>query len=99
MTIESSVTIEYKINVPITSDQFVKVLKTSGLAASQKYQSAGIGKHLQYLTQQQLGPHTKLILLAAPTANNYYAHIGFSHHPRCWVLERDCSFLEYSEVK
>ena len=60
----------------------------SDLAVCSAYQQSGIGKQLQRLTQQQLGPRCKLILLAAPAAQAYYAHIGYSHNPRCWVLER-----------
>lgn len=61
----------------------------SDLAVDQQYQQLGIGKELQRLTQQQLGPQCKLILIAAPAANDYYQHIGFSNNPRCWVLDRD----------
>ncbi len=61
----------------------------SDLAVHGDYQSAGIGKQLQILTQEQLGPNCKLILIAAPAANGYYEHIGYSNNPRCWVLERD----------
>lgn len=60
----------------------------SDLAVRENYQNQGIGKRLQTVTQQQLGPRCKLILVAAPAANAYYEHIGFSHNPRCWVLER-----------
>lgn len=63
----------------------------SDLAVSKQYQRLGIGKQLQIITQQQLGPRCKLILIAAPAANSYYEHIGFSNNPRCWVLERDAS--------
>lgn len=61
----------------------------SDLAVHLDYQRSGIGKRLQSLTQSQLGPRCKLILLAAPAANSYYERIGFTHNPRCWVLERD----------
>lgn len=61
----------------------------SDLAVDQAYQGLGIGKQLQRLTQAQLGPRCKLILVAAPAANAYYAHLGFSNNPRCWVLEPD----------
>lgn len=131
--------IEYKINAPITVDQFIEVLSGSSLgdrrpvndrqcmqgmiensnlvvsawdsgklvgvarsltdfhyacylsdlAVFRSHQNAGIGKRLQILTQKQLGPHCKLILVAAPAANAYYEHIGFTHNPRCWVLERN----------
>ncbi len=63
----------------------------SDLAVSEQYQKMGIGKQLQILTQKQLGPRCKLILIAAPAANSYYEHVGFSNNPRCWVLERDAS--------
>lgn len=129
--------IEYKINTPINTEQFIALLNSSGLAerrpvqdyacmegmllnsnliisawhgteligiarcmtdfhyacylsdlaVNQQYQKSGIGKELQKLAQQQLGPRCKLILIAAPSANTYYGHIGFSHNPRCWVLE------------
>lgn len=61
----------------------------SDLAVNKEYQNKGVGKKLQSLTQEQLGPRCKLILIAAPAANSYYEHIGFSNNPRCWVLERD----------
>ncbi|GAA6186875.1 GNAT family N-acetyltransferase [Aliiglaciecola sp. NS0011-25] len=133
--------IEYKINHPISADQFIALLTDStlgerrpiqdreciagmisnsnltvsawdseklvgisrcmtdfhyacylsDLAVSEKYQKLGIGKQLQILTQNQLGPRCKLILIAAPAANSYYEHIGFLNNPRCWVLERDAS--------
>jgi hypothetical protein len=34
----------------------------------------------------ECGPHTKIVLLAAPKAVDYYPHIGFTHHPQAWVL-------------
>lgn len=135
--------IEYKINEPITADQFVALLKAStlgerrpiddrecmegmlsnsnlvvsawynnqlvgiarsvtdfhyacylsDLAVSSEHQKSGIGKQLQILTQAQLGPKCKIILIAAPGANQYYEHIGFNQNPRCWVLERDSGIV------
>lgn len=132
--------IEYKINAPISAEQFIELLKfstlgerrpvedhecmkgmiensnlivsawddekligiarsmtdfhyacyLSDLAVDKNYQKNGIGKRLQSLTQEQLGPKCKLILVAAPDANTYYEHLGFSNNPRCWILERDC---------
>ena len=61
----------------------------SDLAVSKEYQKSGIGKQLQILTQKQLGPKCKLILIAAPAANTYYERIGFTNNERCWVLDRD----------
>lgn len=133
--------IEYKINEPITTDQFIELLANStlgerrpindrqcmegmisnsnltvsawhngslvgiarsvtdfhyacylsDLAVSKEHQKSGIGKQLQILTQEQLGSKCKLILIAAPAANPYYEHIGFTNNPRCWVLNRESS--------
>jgi ribosomal protein S18 acetylase RimI-like enzyme len=63
----------------------------SDLAVKTEYQKSGMGKHLQSITQSQLGPKCKLILIAAPAVNSYYEHIGFKHNERCWVLERSTS--------
>jgi GNAT superfamily N-acetyltransferase len=61
----------------------------SDLAVDLDYQKEGIGKRLIALTQEQLGPRCKIILLAAPAAVNYYPHIGFEHHPQAWILSRE----------
>ncbi len=63
----------------------------SDLAVDHRHQKMGIGKQLQIITQSQLGHHCKLILISAPSANEYYKHIGFTNNERCWVLERDSS--------
>jgi len=131
--------IEYKINAPLTPEQFISVLKEStlaerrpienfecikgmvensnliitawnenkligvarsvtdfnyacylsDLAVHKEYQKNGVGKKLQELTQKQLGNECKLILIAAPNANAYYEHIGFTNNNRCWVLKRE----------
>lgn len=131
--------IEYKINAPVSTDQFIGLLRNatlgerrpiddrecmegmvknsnlmvtawheneligiarsmtdfhyacylSDLAVHVNYQRRGIGKKLQVKTQEQLGPSCKLILVAAPAANAYYEHIGFTNNQRCWVLDRD----------
>jgi GNAT superfamily N-acetyltransferase len=63
----------------------------SDLAVIKSHQSLGLGKKLQVCVQEQLGPRCKLILIAAPAANEYYEKIGFTNNPRCWVLERESS--------
>ena len=133
--------IEYKINEPISTDQFIELLTNStlgerrpvddrdcmegmisnsnlivsawdgenlvgisrcmtdfhyacylsDLAVNEIYQKSGVGKELQRLTQNQLGPKCKLILISAPAANSYYEHVGFTNNERCWVLERSSS--------
>jgi GNAT superfamily N-acetyltransferase len=61
----------------------------SDLAVDQSLQKSGIGKQLQAITQRQLGPKCKLILLAAPAASDYYEPLGYSRNDRCWVLDPD----------
>lgn len=61
----------------------------SDLAVDVAYQRQGIGVELMARTQALLGPVCKIILLAAPAAADYYGHVGFEHHSRCWILDRD----------
>ncbi|MFQ6606929.1 MAG: GNAT family N-acetyltransferase [Fidelibacterota bacterium] len=131
--------IEYKINTPVTADQFIELLREStlgkrrpihdrncmegmvessnlivtawlgdkligvarsmtdfhyacylsDLAVHKNHQKKGIGKKLLVITQEQLGSQCKLILVAAPAANSYYEHIGFTNNKRCWILDRE----------
>jgi len=61
----------------------------SDLAVDKAVQAQGIGIELQRLTQAQLGPRGKLILLAAPQAVGYYPKIGYASHPSCWIIGKD----------
>lgn len=56
----------------------------SDLAVHDDYQKQGIGKKLIQWIENSTGSHCKLILLAAPDANAYYAKLGFENNPRCW---------------
>src|SRR6187399_824453 len=60
----------------------------SDLAVRESHQRRGIGKELMRRTQQAAAP-SKIILLAAPAAVDYYPHVGFEHHPHAWVLGAD----------
>lgn len=60
----------------------------SDLAVDKKYQNKGIGKNLLVYTQKQLQQKCKLILIAAPAADSYYQHLGFTNNSRCWTLEQ-----------
>ena len=136
---EGSKMMEYRVNAPITTDQFIALLEASTLAerrpvhdrdcmegminnsnltvsawfqdqlvgiarcmtdfhyacylsdiaVSRQHQKKGIGKRLIAVSRQQLGPHCKLVLIAAPAAEAFYRHIGFSHIPRCWMMAAD----------
>jgi GNAT superfamily N-acetyltransferase len=56
------------------------------LAVRLSHQRLGIGKELIRRTQEAGGPETNLLLLAAPAAEQYYPHIGFSRHESAWLL-------------
>lgn len=58
----------------------------SDLAVSMSHHRQGIGIELIRRTREAGGPTTSVILLAAPAAERYYPHIGFTHHPQAWVL-------------
>ena len=61
----------------------------SDLAVHRDYQKTGIGIRLQQLTQDQLQPRCKMILISAPDANEYYPNLGYESSSRCWVLPGD----------
>jgi GNAT superfamily N-acetyltransferase len=58
----------------------------SDLAVDVAYQRKGVGKKLVQLTQANLHPQCKIILLAAPKAEGYYPKIGFRHFHSAWIL-------------
>jgi predicted N-acetyltransferase YhbS len=58
----------------------------SDLAVDEKYQKKGIGRELIRLTQSQLGPRAKLILLSAPKAETYYPKVRFDQHKSAWII-------------
>ncbi|HUR39187.1 MAG TPA: GNAT family N-acetyltransferase [Planctomycetota bacterium] len=80
---------ELLVGVSRALSDFSFVTYLSDLAVRQSHQKRGIGKELIRRTQAQAGKHAKLILLAAPAAEQYYPHIGFTHHPQAWMLGPD----------
>jgi GNAT superfamily N-acetyltransferase len=68
---------------------FSFVTYLSDLAVRPSHQKQGIGKELMRRTQALAGKDAKLILLAAPAAEKYYPHVGFTHHPQAWMLGPD----------
>lgn len=71
----------------------------SDLAVDRAYQGQGVGTMLQTITLGELKPSCKLILLAAPAANGYYARLGFENNPRCWIFSNDRDFPQSLEEK
>lgn len=72
------------ISRALTDECYVTYL--ADLAVRASHQRLGIGKELTRRTQAA-APRAQIILLAAPAAESYYPHIGFSHHPQAWVLK------------
>jgi len=68
---------------------FSFVTYLSDLAVRRSHQKQGIGKELVRRTQALGGKDAKLILLAAPAAEQYYPRIGFTKHPQAWILGPD----------
>ena len=60
----------------------------SDLAVDKSYQSHGIGKELVRQTQRQLSEEVALILLSAPTAMEFYPHIGFQKIENGFIIPR-----------
>lgn len=58
----------------------------SDLAVDENVQSMGIGKYLIKKTKEVLKPECKIVLLAAPLAEEYYPKIGFDARNSAWVL-------------
>ena len=58
----------------------------SDLAVREPYQKRGIGRELIRRTQEAGGPNTRVILLSAPAAVNYYPRIGFTRHDSAWTI-------------
>lgn len=65
---------------------FVYTTYLADLAVRQSHQRRGIGKELIRRTKLACGPKTRIVLLSAPQALDYYPHVGFTQHPAAWVL-------------
>ena len=60
----------------------------SDLAVDVAYQRQGIGRRLIDETRMTAGDRATLILLSAPAAASYYAHIGMKQAQNCWTIPR-----------
>ncbi len=60
----------------------------SDLAVRKEYQRKGIGKELIKRVQEAIGEKTRLLLLSAPEADDYYPHIGFEKVNNAWQIPR-----------
>jgi len=58
----------------------------SDLAVDPDWQRQGIGRELIRRLRELLGADVRIILLAAPSAKDYYGHLGFDHLDNAWSL-------------
>ena len=73
------------VGVARSVSDFSYVTYLSDLAVRVSHQRQGIGKELMRRTQAA-APRATLLLLAAPAAESYYEHVGFTRHPQAWLL-------------
>jgi ribosomal protein S18 acetylase RimI-like enzyme len=76
---------DYLVGIARVMTDFVFTSYLSDLAVDEKYQKKGIGKQLIREVQKAI-PNAKIILLAAPAAEDYYPKIGMQHHGHCYTL-------------
>ena len=69
-----------------TLTDFLYVGYLADLAVRGSHQRRGIGVELVARTRERMGPRSMLVLLAAPTAVDYYPGIGFTRHDSAWLL-------------
>lgn len=60
----------------------------SDLAIREEYKRNGIGKKLIQLTKNVVGPGSNLLLLAAPSAMEYYPKIEMEKADNCFIIKR-----------
>ena len=73
------------VGVSRSISDFAYCTYLSDLAVDAASQKQGIGKELIARTKAQ-APDVKLILLAAPAAQQYYPKIGMTHFEHCFYL-------------
>jgi GNAT superfamily N-acetyltransferase len=77
---------ELLVGIARSLTDFRYVAYLADLAVHQDYQRRGIGVELVRRTRAAMGPDSRIVLLAAPAAVDYYPRIGFTHHPQAWIL-------------
>lgn len=74
------------VGISRSMTDFAYTTYLSDLAVRESHQRQGIGRELIRLTKRESGPKTRIVLLSAPKAVEYYPRVGFSQHPSAWVL-------------
>lgn len=79
---------EHLVGISRCITDFVWTTYLADLAVHASHQRRGIGRELMRRTQAA-APLAKILLLAAPAAENYYPHVGFSQFAQAWILKAD----------
>lgn len=80
------------VGIARTLTDFLYVGYLADLAVREDHQRQGIGVELIRRTRAAMGPGSRIVLLAAPAAVDYYPRIGFTHHDHAWVLAAEGPF-------
>ncbi|MDX2191531.1 MAG: GNAT family N-acetyltransferase [Bacteroidota bacterium] len=80
------------VGISRSMSDFAFATYLSDLAVDINYQKMGIGKELIRLTQKE-APLTKIILLAAPAAVDYYPRIGMHRHNHCYFIDSNDNII------
>ena len=77
---------EVLVGISRSLTDFAYATYLSDLAVRESYQKLGIGRELIRRTQEAGGIQTRVILLSAPAAVDYYPRIGFTRHDSAWTI-------------
>jgi GNAT superfamily N-acetyltransferase len=69
---------DYLVGIARAITDFSYCCYLSDLAVHKDYQKQGIGRRLIELVREGISEEVTLLLLASPTAMDYYPHIGFT---------------------
>lgn len=74
------------VGIARSFSDFTYITYLADLAVRRDHQRRGIGLELMRRTKAAAGPRANLILAAAPAAEAYYRHVGFTRHHSAWWL-------------
>ncbi len=77
---------ELLVGLARTLTDFAYIGYLADLVVRESHQTAGIGVELIRRSQAEMGPRSKLLLLAAPEAKDYYPRIGFREISDAWIV-------------
>lgn len=75
-----------RVGISRSLSDFAYYTYLSDPAVRESYRKHGVGRELIRRTQQAGGPETRVILLSAPAAVNYYPRVGFTRDRSDWTI-------------